>query len=119
MAAFYTMEIDQGADASFCFCFEDETGPIGLLDHAAAMQIRRSTVSTGVIDSLTTDNGRLVMDCEGGKITVLFPCAITEKYPSGVAHFDIEVESPSGAITRLLDGKIQINAGVTHARCSK
>ena len=119
MAAFYTMEIDQGADASFCFCFEDEIGALSFPDHTAAMQIRRSTFSNDVIDTLTTDNGRLVMDCEGGKITVLFPCAITEKYPSGVAHFDIEVESPSGTITRLLDGKIEINAEVTHARCSK
>ncbi len=119
MAVSYPLKIDQGSAASFCFCFEGDDGAIDLTGYTAAMQIRRSEFSMEAIDTLTTDNGRLVMDCNGGKITADFPCHISEKYPAGFFLYDIEVESPSGSIYRLLDGKIQIKAGVTSVRCSR
>lgn len=119
MAAVNNLKLDQGADSVFTFALRDKSGPLNLTGFSAAMQLRTTAYSAEAIDTLTTCNGRLVIDAEAGKITATFPHAITEKYPAATVVYDLEIESPAGEITRALEGKIRISPEVTRVRCNQ
>lgn len=116
MAAKSNFSIDQGADAVISFVLKNSEGPIDLSGYSAAMQMRVSHYATEAVDTLTTDNGRLVLDALNGKITAIFPNAITEKYQAQSVVYDIEIENADGIIKRVLEGNIQIKPEVTRVR---
>ena len=119
MAAVNHFNIDQGSDCTITFALKDKNGPIDLTGYTAAMQIRRFTFSQDAVDTLTTCNGRLSIDAEGGKITAKFPNAITEKYPPDTMVYDIEIESDTGEITRIIEGKVRVSPEVTRVKCKR
>lgn len=70
----YDFRINQGADLTVPFLLLDETGEaINLAGYTAAMQIRSRVFSKEAIDTLTSKNGRLVIDENEGRITAKFP----------------------------------------------
>lgn len=119
MAAKNNFKIDQGADAVISFVLKDRNGPLDLTGFSAAMQMRASVFADEALDTLTTDNGRLVIDALEGKITASFPHVITERYIGQSAVYDIEIESADGVIKRVLEGAIKICPEVTRVRCKR
>ena len=117
MTAIHNFSLDQGSDKVVYFVLRDKSGPIDLSGYSAAMQVRRYAFSEAAIDTLTTCNGRLLIDGPAGKITAKFNHANTEQYPGDTVLYDIELESPEGAITRILEGKIKVSPEVTRVRC--
>lgn len=117
MAAVHNFSLDQGSDKVVYFVLRDKSGPIDLSGYSAAMQVRRYAFSEAAIDTLTTCNGRLLIDGPAGEITAKFNHANTEQYPGDTVLYDIELESPDGAITRILEGKIKVSPEVTRVRC--
>lgn len=109
----YDFRINQGADLTVPFLLLDETGEaINLAGYTAAMQIRSRVFSKDAIDTLTSKNGRLVIDENEGRITAKFPHSITETYPAQALVYDIEIASAENEITRILQGKIIVSAEV-------
>lgn len=94
MAAVHNFSLDQGSDKVVYFVLRDKSGPIDLSGYSAAMQVRRYAFSEAAIDTLTTCNGRLLIDGPAGKITAKFNHANTEQYPGDTVLYDIELESP-------------------------
>lgn len=119
MAAVNHFNIDQGADCIIHFSLKDKRGAIDLTGYSAAMQIRRYTFSQEAVDTLTTCNGRLSIDAEAGRITATFPHDITEKYPPDTMVYDIELESDTGEITRIIEGKVRVSPEVTRVKCKR
>lgn len=72
MAAVHNFSLDQGSDKVVYFVLRDKSGPIDLSGYSAAMQVRRYAFSEAAIDTLTTCNGRLLIDGPAGKITAKF-----------------------------------------------
>lgn len=62
MAAVHNFSLDQGSDKVVYFVLRDKSGPIDLSGYSAAMQVRRYAFSEAAIDTLTTCNGRLLID---------------------------------------------------------
>ena len=116
MAAKHDLKIDQGTDTSIKFVLKKNTFPLDLAGYKAAMQLRQAAYSVEAIDTLTTENGRLTIEPAEGKIIAVFPNKSTEQYPPGYLVYDLELETVSGEITRILQGRVQIIAEVTRVK---
>lgn len=119
MAARYDLKVDQGSDAKLRFVFKHQGNPLDFTGFTAVMQICFGTYMADAADTLTSENGRLVMEQKEGKIQILFPSQVTELYQPGTYFYDLEIESPDGEVTRLLEGEIQIVPEVTRLRINK
>lgn len=119
MATKKSFNIDQGSHERISFVLRDKSGLIDLNGFTAAMEMRVSAFSEEAIDTLTTENGRLVIDAAGAKITAIFPHEITEKYTARRAVYDLEIESPDGVIKRVVEGEIKICPEVTRVKCKR
>lgn len=117
MARRLDFKIDQGTDSALSF-YPFYGKDIDLTGYGAAMQVRASIYSDKAVDTLTTKNGRLVIDVEKGKVTAHFPNAATVKYPARECVYDIELVSDDAKVYRVLEGKILVSAEVTRVKLS-
>lgn len=113
MAHVLNFKIDQGTDSHLSFSFNDYDSPLDLTGYEAAMQIRSFYNSSTAVDTLTTKNGRLILDVEKSRVTAIFPNSKTRKYPPRRCVYDMELFSSDGKIYRILEGQIFISAEVT------
>lgn len=111
MAAKYDLYIDQGATFNRDFIYKDSDGNVqDLTDYTAQMQIRRSPGSSG--DPLL-DVNPTVTGAEG-KVTLTLTDEQTQGLPAPFeGYYDIEIESPGGAVTRLVQGRVLVDPNVT------
>ena len=112
----HNFSLNQGSDYAIPLRLQDSAGtPINLAGYSAQMQIRRTAGACQTIDDLSSEGEapRIKIDAKTGKITLNFSHEITEKWPSGSMVYDIEITSPSGQITRILQGSISVSAEVT------
>lgn len=107
--AFY-FRIHQGTDFTVHFLCRNRGKKVDLTGYSAHMQIRKS-LNSDVIDDLTEEDGRLVID--GDKIRAVFPNDVTYFYPTGELVYDVLVRDESGYTFKVLDGKIRVTGGVT------
>ena len=112
----HNFSLNQGSDYAIPLRLQDSAGtPLNLAGYSAQMQIRRTAGACQTIDDLTSEGEapRIKIDAKVGKITLNFSHEITEKWPSGSMVYDIEITSPAGQITRILQGSISVSAEVT------
>lgn len=118
MAQTYDFNIEQGTDSSVLFVLKDMSGELlNLEGFTARMQIRRSKGGHALIDSLTTENGRMTIDVNKAQVEVKFTNEATSKYPPTTLVYDIELISASNYVSRFLEGLVIVNAEVTRNGC--
>lgn len=114
----YNFQLDKGSDYTFKAKFLDGSNTfINLNGFDAWMQIRKGYTNT-LVDELSLENERLVISYldEYNVYNIVefkFPHEATEKYPVGMLLYDLKVKSPSGDITKILEGQIQCLTSVT------
>lgn len=113
MATTKSFSLDAGSDKTIYFVFKDKNGLLDLTGYEAAMQVVSNNC---VIDTLTTANKRIRIDGSEGRVVVKFFNRSTEKYPRGEVKYDIELESPDGDVTRVVEGRIKVSQGVTNVK---
>lgn len=96
----------------------DPTGetfvPINIEGYTARMQIRRTIDSSTTLVSLTTENGGLTVNPADpdNQILISMSDAVTASIStSGV--YDLEIESPDGTVSRILQGTVTLSPEVT------
>lgn len=87
--------------------------PINLTGYTARMQIREDITSGTVLISLTTENGGITLGGVFGTITLLIMASVTAAIAWTTAVYDLEIISPSGIVTRLVEGRITVSPEVT------
>ena len=112
-AARLPLTIEQGATWKHVLVIRDGASPRDLTGYTARMQIRKLVTSSEFLAELTPGNGRMVITALQGRIELLLPAAVTAALPPGPSVYDIEIESPAGEVTRLLQGTVRIDAEVT------
>lgn len=120
----YNFELGQGTDKRLVFSLSaaDCMGrkvAFDLTGYSAAMQLRTATFAPEADDTLTTGNGRLLLDETAGTITAVFPHQVTEKYQARTYVYDIEITNPASEISRILSGKIKVTPEVTRVDASE
>lgn len=103
--------VDGASDTKFGFLIKDAQKEVDLTGYTAKMEIRPYAGSVRVYDTLTTENGRLVID--GGTVQMIFPADITKDYQFTRARYDLMVISPDGLKYRVVEGDISFRAGIT------
>lgn len=73
--------------------------------------IRKKLKSEDILIESTTENGRFTI--AGSDLQWEIAADDTAALPSGNAVYDVEIESPSGEVTRILKGVITVDAEVT------
>lgn len=96
----------------------DPTGntftPIDINGYSARMQVRRTIDSTSYLVYLTTENGGLTINPADADNQIVISMAdeVTASIStSGV--YDLEIESPEGVVSRILQGVFTLSPEVT------
>lgn len=117
-AGIYDITIEQGADWRLVITWKDDkAAPMDLAGFTARMQVRESFASKVKVFELTTENGQITLGGADGIVTMELPAAITAAVAINPTKttwidgkqaqqlvFDLEMISPAGAITRLIQG---------------
>lgn len=115
MAATRNIGIDQYATFTIGIGYKDAQGdPVNLTGYSAAMQVRDSAGELLLSLSTTpTANGSvLTVTPLAGTIDVLITDEDSATLTNGV--YDLVITNGSGTKTRLIEGKVTVNPGVTH-----
>lgn len=110
----YDFYIEQGATFNQPIVWKDSAGtPVNLTNYTARMQIRKTVNSSTTLLSLTTQNGKITLGGSAGTITLLLIPSDTTSLETFCGVYDLELQSSSGFVTRLLEGQITISREVT------
>ena len=113
MAVQYIVEIDQGADWFFNVTYENPAGtPVNITSYTAALQLRSLPESTTAVLSLTTGSG-ITITGSTGLVAVHATATQTGAIIAGDYYYDLEITSPQGVVTRLVQGQAIVNPQVT------
>jgi hypothetical protein len=110
MAIYTNLTIDQGSDFSTDITVEDAAGnDADLTGYTAVGQIRKSYSSTTKYDFVCT-----IPYPTQGVVQIKLTNAVTDVMKAGRYVYDVEVlQGSSGAITRIVEGQLEITPGVT------
>lgn len=114
MAVQYNVEIDQGADWFFNVTYENPAGtPVNITNYTAALQLRSLPTDPTYVLNLTTGNGGIAINGATGLVEVHATANQTRDVDEGVYYYDLEITSPTGIVTRLVQGQAGVSAEVT------
>ena len=109
MAQYYEIHIDAGADYVMTVSQEDTAGTaIPLTGYSARMMLKSTYADTTPLISLTSEvGGGLTINEAAGEIEVFIEdtdtaTLCTDEVTEGV--YDLEIESPTGKVDRLIGG---------------
>lgn len=129
MAAPQDLYVDQGTTFSYPFQWtqpaRDAEGnviygadglplpgtPIDITGYSARMQIKKN-LGGDVYATLTSANGGIVLGTTDGQVTIFLTDVQTSALP-GSGVYDLEMVSPTGWVTRILQGKVRLSREVT------
>jgi hypothetical protein len=114
-AARLPLIIEQGATWKHALIVRASRGgpPRDLTGHTARMQIRKVVTSADVLAELSVANNGIIITAAEGRIDLVLSATATAGLPPGPSVYDIELEAPSGEVTRLLQGTVTVDAQVT------
>lgn len=88
--------------------------PVNLAGYEARMQVRANLAAADTILDLTTDpGGGITLGGSEGVITITVDAADTAALNFTSAVYDLELLSPTGVVTRLMEGKVTLKKEVT------
>ncbi len=113
-AASYDITIEQGATFTLSLIWRDNLGaPINISGYTARMQVRHTHKSDVKLLDFTTENGAITLGGAAGTIVVTGLATLTDDVPARPAVYDLELVSPGGVVTRLLEGYATVTPEVT------
>lgn len=114
-AATYVIRIEQGATYYKKFAWQNaDTTPIDLTNFTAVLQIRPSVAATTLIHELTTANSEIVLGGAEGTIELTVSASATRVFTFKTATYALELTSPGGITTRLLQGTVTLSPSTVH-----
>jgi len=115
-AGTYDLTIEQNATFQISVFWTTSTTPpvpINVTGYTAKMQIRPAVGDPTVLATLTTSNGGIIMGDTDGKITLYMSDSTTLAFTWVTGVYDLDVVSPTGFVTRLLEGNVTVSQAVT------
>lgn len=109
MAVYSNLTVDQGSDVTFTIDVTDTNGDVlNLTGYSAAGQIRKSFSSSTAVDFTAT-----ITNATSGELTLQLSNTQTNAMKAGRYLYDVEITASGGAKTRVLEGQLEVMAGVT------
>lgn len=112
---YYDILVDQGATLNRAFFLKSSAkAAINLTGYTARMHIRASVTDSTIIDTLTTQNGDITIGASTGRVDILIRPADTAAMTPKVYAYDIELESSTGEVSKVVAGKLTVRAEITY-----
>jgi hypothetical protein len=105
--------IEQGATFNLLLTWKIDDVPVNITNWTARLQARVDVEDAEVILSLTTSNGGITLGGALGTISLDQTATQTALLPAGGYIYDLEMISGVGAVTRLVQGELNISPEVT------
>jgi hypothetical protein len=87
---------------------------VNLTGCTARMQLRKAVNDTTVLDTLTTENGKLeIHEPLNGKFKIIIPANTSTTYTFTSAVYDLEIIFTDGTVTRVIEGCLTAAPEVT------
>jgi hypothetical protein len=115
LAGILNLRVMQGSTFSRTVTWQIDGEPVDLNGYTARMQIRTVQVNTKpqkLLYSLTSENGRLLVDRQNGSITMSIDAANSARLPAGSHVYDLELVT-GDYVQRLVQGRFDVSAEVT------
>ena len=110
----YDLDIWQGQTFTQEIVWKDSIGtPVDLTNYTARMQVRKKVKSSTTEIELTTANGRISLGTTNGTITLTISATDTASLDFTCAVYDLELESQTSVVTRVLEGSVTLHPEVT------
>lgn len=110
----YEILINQGADFVLTLTWNGSNGtPMNLTGYTARMMIKNSPEDVAPLIELTTENGRITLGGALGTIALEISAYDTADLTFTNALYDLELISPTGFVTRLLQGPAVLSPEIT------
>lgn len=88
--------------------------PVNLTGCSLRMQMRKTVSDSTVLDSLTTENGKLeITNAAEGRITIKIAAATSSAYTFDRGVYDLEVVFLDGSVYRIIEGAVTTVPEVT------
>lgn len=109
MATVANIFIDQGADYSNIITVGASNGSaLNLTGYTAASQIRKSYSSSTAYNFTAS-----IFSASEGKVRLQLTAAASDLIPPGRYLYDLEITSPSGTKTRVVEGIVTVTPEIT------
>lgn len=113
MAVSYNVSIDQGADWYLNVTYDNPNGtPVNITSYTAALQLRSLPESATTVLSLSTGSG-ITITGASGLVAIHATATQTRAIDEGTYYYDLEITSPAGVVTRLVQGQAIVTPEVT------
>jgi hypothetical protein len=112
MSAKHNLVCEQAATFTFQFVVKTGDTPWDLTGYTATMTVKPFIESNTATITATTANSKIVLGTTNGQATVTLSAAETGDIDPGRYVYDFVFDSGS-VVTRLLEGKFVVTAGVT------
>jgi len=110
-AAYQDQYLEQGTTFNTQITLDDNSGnAYNLAGFSVYSQAKKSYYSSNVILQFTSS----VYDAANGIIQISANSATTANLPTGKMVYDVIISDNTGAVTRVLEGKITVSPGVTN-----
>lgn len=114
VAAKYNLKMEQGATFLRTLSLTDDAGDImNLTGYVARMQVRSSVTASSTILDMSTTGNYMSLDGPTGTITINVPATVTSTLTTINSVYDLEIESSTNVVTRLIEGSITLDLNVT------
>lgn len=112
------IDLDVYKGSTFVKIIQWKTGipqtAVNLTGCTARMQIRKAVNDTTVLDTLTTENGKIVIhEPSNGKFKIVIPAAVSTAYTFTSSVYDLEIVFSDGTVTRVIEGCLTAAPEVT------
>ena len=109
MAVFANLYIDQGSNFTSTVTVEDSNDNLlNITNYTTRGQVRKSYSASTATNFTTT-----ITDATNGEFTIALSRTQTGALKAGRYVYDVEVISPAGVVTRVVEGQVTVNARVT------
>jgi len=105
----YNFTLEQGTTFSREITVQDSGSAMNLTGYQVRMQMRSTHDSSTI--ALTFDTS--ISNASQGKIQISKPAADTAAIEEGLYVYDLEIESGSSGVTRLMEGQVTVTPEVT------
>src|SRR6056300_1450224 len=112
MATISNLTIDQGTDFDITVNVDaDDGGSLDLTGYTGRAQIRKSYSSLTAIDFTVS----IILPTTDGQLRLSLPASTSNTMKPGRYLYDLEIESSTGKVTRVIEGQITITPSITRS----
>lgn len=109
----YNFKVKQGSTFNRTLVYKNNGSAVNITGYTARMQVRKSVTDSGILASLTTETGEIVLGGTAGTISLTLSATIMAGIVAGSWVYDLEIVSGSGFVYPILEGKFVVTPEVT------